>query len=81
MPWVDVLWDHEQGGNVDHIGANGISVTEVEEVLRNPTRRDRSRSSGRPISIGYTGTGRRILVVYEELDAITAYPITAYELT
>ena len=29
---------------------------------------------------GYTAEGRLILVVYEEMDDITVYPVTAYEI-
>jgi len=28
---------------------------------------------------GYTTDGRLILVVYEEIDDVTVYPVTAYE--
>ena len=28
---------------------------------------------------GYTSAGRRLAVVYEQVDAVTVYPITAYE--
>jgi hypothetical protein len=38
-----------------------------------------SRSSGRPVLAGYTPDGHLILVVYEEVDGMTIYPITAYE--
>ncbi len=34
----------------------------------------------RPVAIGTTGTGRTILVVYEEIDEDTIYPVTAYDL-
>ena len=35
---------------------------------------------GRPVAIGRTSTGRNIIVVYEEIDEDTAYPVTAYDL-
>jgi hypothetical protein len=37
------------------------------------------RTSGRPVVTGYTADGRLILVVYEEIDDVTVYPVTAYE--
>jgi hypothetical protein len=52
----------------------------VEEVLMHPLARDRSRSSGLPIVFGFTSDGRYIVVVYEQLDDDTLYPVTAYEI-
>ena len=56
------------------------SKAEVVEVLGQPESLVESRSSGRPVAIGTTSTGRTILVVYEEIDEDTAYPATAYDL-
>ena len=79
MPWLDVIWDDSPGGNVEHVAATDVTVEEVEEVLRNPSRRTTSRSSGRPMVQGYTSAGRAITVVYEGVDDVTVLPITAYE--
>ena len=38
-----------------------------------------SRTSGLPIVFGFTLDGRYIMVVYEQIDAITVYPVTAYD--
>ncbi|MDA1016891.1 MAG: hypothetical protein O3A00_20840 [Planctomycetota bacterium] len=38
-----------------------------------------SRSSGLPIVFGFTPDGRYIMVVYEQIDDITIYPVTAYD--
>jgi len=78
MPWKDIVWNHEESGNVDHIADNGMSIGDVEHVVMNPERRGRSRSSGRPILFGYTESGDYICVIYEEIDDITVYPVTAY---
>jgi uncharacterized DUF497 family protein len=75
MPWVDVIWTAE---NENHIADHGLTVADVEQVLRNPVGSDVSRSSGRPFVVGHAADGRKILVVYEELDALSVYPITAY---
>jgi ABC-type phosphate transport system auxiliary subunit len=45
----------------------------------NPDEKGVSESSGRPIAFGYTPGGRYICVVYEEIDAFTLYPVTAFE--
>ena len=52
---------------------------QVEEVFENATDADISRSSGRPVVFGDTRTGRHLMVVYEEIDADTVYPVSAYD--
>jgi hypothetical protein len=78
MPWKDIVWNYEDGGNVDHIADNGLSIGDVEYVVMNPEKRRKSRSSGRPVLFGYTESGDYVCVVYEEVDDITVYPVTAY---
>lgn len=79
MPWYDIIWNYEPGGNVEHIAENGITPEEIEAVICNPLGKTFSRSSGRPVVTGYTLEGRLILVVYEAIDDVTVYPVTAYE--
>jgi len=79
MPWFDVIWIYEPGGNVEHIAEHGLAPEDVEEVICNPLDETTSRSSGRPVVTGYTPDGRLILVVYEQVDEVTVYPVTAYE--
>ena len=74
MPWVDVIWTDE---NEAHLAGHGMSRDDAERVVRNPTTTGISRSSGRPFATGFAADGRRIIVVYEEIDAVTVYPITA----
>ena len=78
MPWKDIVWIPGQGGNIDHIADNGLSISDVEYVVMNPERYRTSRSSGRPIVFGHTEAGDYICVVYEEIDRDTVYPVTAY---
>lgn len=49
-------------------------------MLTRPETREESRSSGRLVAIGATRTGRTLLVVYDEIDEDTLYPVTAYDL-
>lgn len=56
-----------------------MTVEDVEHVLANPASRSVSRSSGLPCVFGTTPDGRFIIVVYEDVDADTIYPVTAYE--
>ena len=80
MPWCELIWEwEEEDGNVAHIAEHGLSPEEVEEVFEHPIRYEKSRSSGRLLVFGYASDGRRIAVVYEQLDDTTVYPITAYE--
>jgi uncharacterized DUF497 family protein len=81
---VDVVWDLEDDpqGNVQHIAEHGVTADEVEEVLNDPAgETGRSRSSGRPVTFGYTAAGRPLVVVWEivEQDPLVIYPVTAYE--
>jgi len=79
MPWFDFVWNDEPGGNVEHIAEHGISCEDVESVVCDPLEKKTSRSSGRPIVTGFAADGRLIVVVYEEIDDCTIYPVTAFE--
>ena len=81
MKYAAILWDLDEDpdGNVQHIADHGITKEEVEEVLQNPDGLDASRSTRRPIAFCETSTGRVIAVVFEEIDADTVRPVTAYE--
>ena len=78
-------WDEtdDEGGNTAHIAEHGLTPEEVEAALLNEdTTFDVSDSSGRPIALGSTGTGRFIAVVFEVLnpaDPFIIRPITAYD--
>jgi len=76
-----ILWDldADPDGNVQHCAEHGVAKEEVEEVFQNATDADTSRSSGRPVVFGDTFAGRHLMMVYEEIDADTVYPVTAYE--
>ncbi|MFO0810347.1 MAG: hypothetical protein U0746_17120 [Gemmataceae bacterium] len=65
-----------------HIAEHGVTKEEADEVLRNEDNEtDVSASSGRPITFGWTSTGKHLAVVWEEAgdDPRMVYPITAYE--
>ena len=79
MPYYEIVWNDEPGGNVEHIAEHGLTPDDVEEVLFSPLDRDISRSTGLPIVFGFTPDGRYILVVFEQIDEVTIYPVTAYE--
>jgi len=82
MPFASIMWDLDDDpeGNVAHCAEHGVTKEEVEDVINNATDADVSRSSGRPVIFGDTRAGRHLMVVYEEIDAETIYPVTAYDI-
>ena len=82
---VQILWDLEDDpdGNVQHIAANGVTVEEYVEVFSgNYQRASVSRESGRPITFGWTSTGKHIAFVWDEVqpeDPLMIRPVTAFE--
>lgn len=81
MRYFQVIWDDEDNpeGNVQHIAEHGLTKEDVEHVLENPSHEDTSSSTDRPCSFGYTPAGDHIIVIYEQIDQETIYPVTAYE--
>jgi uncharacterized DUF497 family protein len=81
MPFDSIIWDldDDPDGNVQHCNEHGVTKEEVEEVFQNVTDADTSHSSSWPVVFGDTSAGRHLMVVYEEIDADTVYPVTAYE--
>ncbi len=79
-----IVWDldDEPDGNVQHVAEHGLTKEEVESVLLNPKNPvDESHSSGRPVTFGWTETGRHIIVIWESVldDPKMVYPVTAYD--
>lgn len=81
MPFHFIIWDldDDPDGNVEHCAEHGVTKEEVEEAIANPIDEDISRSSGRPVLFGETNGGRHLVIVYEEIDEDTIYPVTAYD--
>ncbi len=71
--------DDDPAGNVQHCAEHGVTKEEVEEVFQNATDADISRSSVRPVVFGDTSSGRHLMVAFDEIDADTVYPVTAYD--
>jgi hypothetical protein len=80
MPYVQCIWDldDDPAGNVMHIERHHLTKDDVEGILREPAGEETSHSSGQPIAFGYIGSGERVAVVYEQIDDLHVYPITAY---
>ena len=79
VPYYDIIWNPEPGGNVEHIAEHDVTPDDVEAVLLHPVAHDISLSSGRPMVYGFTPDGRYIVVVYENIGQDMLYPVTAYE--
>src|SRR5438552_653049 len=61
--------------------ATVLTKDEVEDVLRDEDSEiEVSQSSGRPTAFGWTSSGERIAVVFEEMcaDPKMVYPVSAY---
>jgi hypothetical protein len=74
-----IIWNDEADGNVDHILEYGLTPNDVEFVLANFESQGVSHATGRPCVFGHTEDGRFVIVVFEEIDEDTIYPITAYD--
>ncbi len=81
MSYDSIIWDldDDPDGNVQHCNEHGVTKEEIEEIFRSASDADISHSSGRPVIFGDTNAGRHLMVVYEEIDADTVYPVTAYD--
>jgi hypothetical protein len=80
---VRVIWDVEDDpqGNVQHILAHDVTQEEVEEVMdAYYDTTTVSRTSGNPITFGWTATGKYLAIVWEAVDedVPSVYPLTAY---
>jgi hypothetical protein len=76
VAYHDFLWPDEI---VEHVAEHGVSQDDFEHVVGNPVRRGVSRSSGLPVTWGYTEDGRYLMTVYREIDDMTILPVRAYE--
>ncbi len=63
MSWDTIIWDEEQGGNVEKIRQHGLTIDDVENALCDPVSHGMSRSSGSPMVWGLGLDGRLIVVV------------------
>jgi hypothetical protein len=68
-------------GIVQHIAENGLTPDEVDEVLWAADEIGASASSGSPIVVGVTSTGKSICVVFEIIEEapFAVRVVTAFE--
>jgi hypothetical protein len=81
MAYLTIIWDEDDNpdGNVEHIARHGLTTNEVEHVIENAEAESVSQSSGLPCVFGFTPSGDYIIVVFDQVDEDTIYPVTAYE--
>jgi hypothetical protein len=76
MPYYEFQW---LDSTIEHLAEHDISPEDFEKVVCNPLRKGLSRSTRRRAAWGYTSDGRYIIAIYEEIDELTLFPVTAYE--
>jgi hypothetical protein len=77
MPYYFFIWTSEI---VAHLGENEVTPEEFEEIVTNPRAMGVSKTSGDPLVLGYTSTGRHLCCVFRWLDVDTIEPVTAFEI-
>ena len=77
MPFYFFAWDDEAEA---HLAEHGVSIADFEAILSAPHAEGMSRSSGLPITFGWTSDGRYLACVYELVDDETIRPVTAFEI-
>ncbi len=77
MPVYHYVWTDE---NTDHIRQHGISEAEFEHAVdRAPKKAEVTQPNGRIRIEGRTVDGRRVRCIFERIDELWVYPITAHE--
>lgn len=76
MPHYEFIWTAE---NLGHLAEHGVTPDEAEQVVCHPITTGVSRSSKLPLARGYTLNRRQLVVIYDMIDEMTVYPVTAYD--
>jgi hypothetical protein len=75
MPHFEFVWTD---ANVEHLADNGLTPADAELAMAKPRSKFESTSSGRLGVRGRSVDGRLIAVIYEPMDELTVYVVTAY---
>lgn len=78
MPHYEFFWHTD---NISHLAEHGVAPLDAEHVVKHarPEDRDVSESSGNPVAFGYAPSGQYLCVVYQAIDPVTMYVVTAFE--
>jgi uncharacterized DUF497 family protein len=77
MPHFAFIWTDK---NVRHLADNALDPEDAEAAMTEPESRFASESSGRQAVRGYALDGRFIAVIFEQIDELTVFVVTAYEI-
>jgi hypothetical protein len=77
MPHFAFVWTDK---NIRHLADNALDPEDAETAMADPESRFVSDSSGRRAVRGYACDGRYIAVIFEQIDELTVYVVTAYEI-
>ncbi len=77
MPHFEFVWTD---ANIEHLSDNGIEPADAESVVIDPDSIFRSKRTGRRGVRGALRDGRRIAVIYEQIDELTVFVVTAYNI-
>jgi hypothetical protein len=75
VPHFEFLWIDE---TIAHIADNGLSTDDAENAMTRPYSTFESKSTGRDGVRGFALDGRRIAVIFEQIDELTVFVVTAY---
>lgn len=80
MLGYECVWDLDDDprGNVQHVAQHGLTIDDVESAVAGATEVIESRSTGLPMLFGPAVDGQEIAVVFERIDDVLIYPVTAY---
>lgn len=79
MPFYFFQWSEEA---IQHLAEHDVTQDEFTEVVMDARVIQKSRSTGLPIVLGSTSTGKRLACVFEWLDEdeTEILPVTAFEI-
>ena len=76
MPYYLFFWTPDRE---EKLRQHGVHIEDFEDIVQDPARIEKSRSSDRWIAFGYDAGGAWTACVYElDDDETTVFPITAY---
>ena len=85
MLGYECVWDLDDDleGNVQHIAEHGLTKEDVENALDSTSELEeqRSDSSDLPLVFGPAIDGGTIVVVFDRIDDLKIYPVTAFRPT
>ena len=79
MPWFEIFWTPDAE---TRLAAHDVTMPEFQEVLvaARSSLLETSHTNDEYLTVeGATSAGRRLRIVFDMLDSVTVFPVTAYE--